>query len=185
MGEKNQVFSCASMNYIMTLLKSENRINRSGPNGFLMKPHRRLDMLPPYHEPRIIMTAVNELNYFLFPHMTLSEHDFRNMWIFLPRLSVLEIARQASIPEWARERFSGWPVLRGGELWPKSAPASKDTGLSRKFMAAREGCSVFSAGRRTNPMNPDTASRRNSGGVVRPTWTPLKRRASRRPFFWK
>jgi hypothetical protein len=104
MGEKNQVVSCASMNY------------RSRPNGFLMQPSRRLDMLPPYHEPRIIMTAVNELNYFLFPHMTLSEHDFRNLWIFLPRLSVLEIVRKASIPEWARERFSGWPVLRGGEL---------------------------------------------------------------------
>ena len=62
------------------------------------------------------MTGVNELNYFLFPHMTLSEHDFRNLWVFLPRLSVLEIAKQASIPEWAQERFSGWPVLRGGEL---------------------------------------------------------------------
>ena len=62
------------------------------------------------------MSAVLELNYFLFPHMTLSEHDFRNLWIFLPRLSVLEIARQASIPEWAQERFSGWPVLRGEEL---------------------------------------------------------------------
>jgi hypothetical protein len=62
------------------------------------------------------MTAVNELNYFLFPHMTLSAHDCRNLWIFLPHLSVLEIARQASIPEWAQERFSGWPVLRGEEL---------------------------------------------------------------------
>jgi hypothetical protein len=62
------------------------------------------------------MTAVLELNYFLFPHMTLAEHDFRNLWIFLPRLSVLEIVRQASIPEWAQARFSGWPVLRGEEL---------------------------------------------------------------------
>ena len=62
------------------------------------------------------MTAVSELNYFLFPHMTLSEHDFRNLWIFLPRLSVLEIARLASIPEWAQERFSAWPVLLGEDL---------------------------------------------------------------------
>jgi hypothetical protein len=62
------------------------------------------------------MTAVNELNYFLFPHMTLSEHDFRNLWIFLPRLSVLEIVRQPSIPQWAQERFSGWSALRGEEL---------------------------------------------------------------------
>ncbi len=62
------------------------------------------------------MTAVNELNYFLFPHMTLSAHDYRNLWIFLPRLSMLEIVRQASIPEWAQERFSRWPVLPGEEL---------------------------------------------------------------------
>ncbi|HIJ76017.1 MAG TPA: hypothetical protein HPP81_04800 [Deltaproteobacteria bacterium] len=62
------------------------------------------------------MTAANELNYFLFPHTTLSENHFRNLCVFLPRLSVLEIARQASIPEWAQENFSGWPVLRGGEL---------------------------------------------------------------------
>ncbi|MGO9017124.1 MAG: hypothetical protein ACLQVJ_02125 [Syntrophobacteraceae bacterium] len=62
------------------------------------------------------MTAVNELNYFLFPHMTLSAHDFRNLWIFLPRLRTLEITRQASIPEWAQERFSGWPALHSEEL---------------------------------------------------------------------
>jgi len=62
------------------------------------------------------MTAVNELNYFLFPHMTLSTHDFRNLWIFLPRLSAVEITRRASIPEWAQERFSGWPALHSGEL---------------------------------------------------------------------
>ena len=62
------------------------------------------------------MTAANELNYFLFPHMTLSEQDFRRLWIFLPRLSVLEIARQVSIPQWAQERFSGWPVLHGEEF---------------------------------------------------------------------
>ena len=62
------------------------------------------------------MTEIETLNYFLFPHMTLSAHDFRNLWIFLPRLSVLEIARQVSIPEWAQERFSAWPVLRGEEL---------------------------------------------------------------------
>ncbi len=62
------------------------------------------------------MTAVNELNFFLFPHMTLSEHHFRDLWISLPRLSVLEIARKTSIPQWAQERFSGWAVLRGEEI---------------------------------------------------------------------
>jgi hypothetical protein len=62
------------------------------------------------------MTGIETPNYFLFPHMTLSAHDFRNLWIFLPRLSVLEIARLASIPEWAQERFSAWPVLLGEDL---------------------------------------------------------------------
>ena len=56
------------------------------------------------------------MNYFLFPHMTLSVNDFRNLGIFLPRLSVLEITRQASFPQQAEGRFSGWPALRGEEL---------------------------------------------------------------------
>ena len=62
------------------------------------------------------MTGSETLTYFLFPHMTLSASDFRNLCIFLPRLNVLEIARQASIPEWAQERISRWPVLSGEEL---------------------------------------------------------------------
>jgi hypothetical protein len=68
------------------------------------------------------MTAVNELNYFLFPHMTLSEGDFRDLCIFLPGLRVLEVARQASIPEWAQKSFSGWPVLDGTDLSARIGP---------------------------------------------------------------
>ncbi len=62
------------------------------------------------------MTGTETLNYFLFPHMTLSVNDFRNLGIFLPRLNVLEITRHASLPQWAKGRFSGWPVLGGEEL---------------------------------------------------------------------
>lgn len=62
------------------------------------------------------MTETETLTYFLFPHTTLSAGDFRNLGIFLPRLSVLEIARPAAIPEWGRERISGWPVLGSEEL---------------------------------------------------------------------
>ncbi len=63
------------------------------------------------------MTAGTEtLKYFLFPHMTLSDDDLRTLCIFLPRLNVLEIARRASIPQWAQERLSAWPVLRGDDL---------------------------------------------------------------------
>lgn len=62
------------------------------------------------------MTKNKTLTYFLLPHMTLSERNFRNLCVFLPRLEVLEIVRQAPIPEWAHERISGRPVLRGGDL---------------------------------------------------------------------
>jgi len=48
--------------------------------------------------------------------MTLSDNDLRDLCIFLPRLNVLEIARQANVPQWVQERLSGWPVLRGGDL---------------------------------------------------------------------
>ena len=63
------------------------------------------------------MTAGTEtLNYFVCPHMALSDDDFRLLSIFLPGVNVLEIVRPASIPQWARERFCGYPVLRGSEL---------------------------------------------------------------------
>ncbi len=62
------------------------------------------------------MAKTGSLSYFLFPHTTVSENHFRNLCIFLPRVSVLEIARQASIPEWAQKSFSGWPVVRSEDL---------------------------------------------------------------------
>ena len=65
------------------------------------------------------MTETETLSYYLLPHMTLSSGDFRNLCIFLPGLRVLEIARQASIPEWAPKSFSGWPVLGGADLAAK------------------------------------------------------------------
>ncbi|HYA42339.1 MAG TPA: hypothetical protein VEF34_13615 [Syntrophobacteraceae bacterium] len=63
-----------------------------------------------------MMTKTQTLCYFLFPHMTLSSGDFQNLYILLPRLRVLEIARQAPIPEWAQQKVSGWPVGMGEEL---------------------------------------------------------------------
>jgi hypothetical protein len=55
-------------------------------------------------------------NYFLFPHLDLSENDFRNFHIFLPHLNMFEINRPAAIPEWLRERFHGWPVIGEKDL---------------------------------------------------------------------
>lgn len=62
------------------------------------------------------MTAVDELNFFLFPHMTLSDNYLRNLSIFLPRLTLLEIVRQVSIPQCAQGKFAGWPVLNTDDL---------------------------------------------------------------------
>lgn len=60
--------------------------------------------------------ADDNVNYFLFPHMTLSDDNLKDLCIFLPRLAVLEITRQARIPEWAQGTLSGWRVLENGEL---------------------------------------------------------------------
>ncbi len=63
------------------------------------------------------MVAVDELNYFLFPHMTISDNYLRDLSIFLPRLTLLEIVRQSSIPQWAQGKswaqgkFAGRPAL--------------------------------------------------------------------------
>ena len=63
-----------------------------------------------------MVAGTETLSYFLFPHLTLSDNALRDLCIFLPRLNVLEIARQASIPQWAQERLSGWPVSPGDDL---------------------------------------------------------------------
>lgn len=49
--------------------------------------------------------------YFLFPHMILTEGDFRNFSIFLPNCNILEIIRPARIPEWLVDRFHGRPAI--------------------------------------------------------------------------
>ncbi|MHC1726466.1 MAG: hypothetical protein AB9866_10730 [Syntrophobacteraceae bacterium] len=51
------------------------------------------------------------LNYYLFPHLTLSERDFRSLYLFLPRLNLLEILQPASIPEWGRDKISCLPAI--------------------------------------------------------------------------
>lgn len=56
------------------------------------------------------------LTYFLFPHIGLSEKDFLNFSIFLPRLHLLEITRPAAVPDWGRERFPGLPSVQEKDL---------------------------------------------------------------------
>jgi hypothetical protein len=62
------------------------------------------------------MSAVDELNYFLFPHTMLSDNYLRDLCISLPRLTLLEIVRKAPVPEWAQGRVAGWPVLSPDDL---------------------------------------------------------------------
>jgi hypothetical protein len=82
------------------------------------------------------MAWTETLTYFLFPHTTLSNGDFLNLCTFLPRLSVLEIARQPSIPEWARQQVSGWPVSSGEEL---SSRIASSIGSYRTFAQVHGG----------------------------------------------
>lgn len=50
--------------------------------------------------------------HFLFPHLTLTEKDYRHLSILLPHLFLLEITRAPEIPAWAQESFAAWPVVR-------------------------------------------------------------------------
>jgi len=54
--------------------------------------------------------------YLLFPHMVLSEKDYRHLSVFLPRLHSLQVLRAPAVPEWGREQFPGWPAIAGPEL---------------------------------------------------------------------
>lgn len=56
------------------------------------------------------------INYFLFPGLIIPEEEFRNFFVFLPRLNFLEISRPAAVPEWAREKFFSRPAIADQEL---------------------------------------------------------------------
>jgi hypothetical protein len=62
------------------------------------------------------MTDTNSLDYFLFPHMTLSSSLLENLCVFLPHLNILEIISKVSIPEWAMDRLHGYAVFTDPEL---------------------------------------------------------------------
>ena len=75
------------------------------------------------------MIENNPLQYFLFPHLTLSEAEFRKFFVFLPRLDLFEISGKAHIPEWAREKFCGRPTIR------QEALASRVASCIREYRA--------------------------------------------------
>ncbi len=55
------------------------------------------------------------LRYFLFPHSSLSESEFRSLSILLPNLSLLQVVRAPSIPLWAEGQFSAAQVFHEQE----------------------------------------------------------------------
>ncbi|MDR3567841.1 MAG: hypothetical protein P4L43_07415 [Syntrophobacteraceae bacterium] len=64
------------------------------------------------------MTDTESLDYFLFPHMTLSPTLLKNMSVFFTRLNVLEIIG-SSIPDWAKESVYGCDVINDAELFSR------------------------------------------------------------------
>ena len=54
--------------------------------------------------------------HFLFPHLSLTEKDYRHSSILLPQLFLLEVTRPLEIPDWARESFIAWPVAGEEEV---------------------------------------------------------------------
>ncbi len=57
----------------------------------------------------------SKISYFLFPGSVVPERNLRNFFIFLPELSLLEISRPVALPEWCRDRFTGFPAVREPE----------------------------------------------------------------------
>ncbi|MGC8490309.1 MAG: hypothetical protein ACP5SH_01105 [Syntrophobacteraceae bacterium] len=59
---------------------------------------------------------MTDIDYFLFPHTTLSSTRLQKLCLFLPRLEILEIVSRAPVPEGTKEKVSGYAVLGEGEL---------------------------------------------------------------------
>ena len=53
--------------------------------------------------------------HFLFPHLTLTERDYRHLSILLPHLFLLRITSSLEVPPWAQESFTAWQVARDVE----------------------------------------------------------------------
>lgn len=54
---------------------------------------------------------MNAFDYFLFPHTTLPEKNFRHFAALIPHLYLLQVADPPRIPEWGQEIFSTLPVI--------------------------------------------------------------------------
>jgi hypothetical protein len=55
------------------------------------------------------------LRCFLFPHMALSERDYRHLYLLVPHLTILQVLRPPALPEWGQEHFSVWSTIRAHE----------------------------------------------------------------------
>lgn len=55
--------------------------------------------------------AGNLPKFMLFPHMVLSNREYRHLSLLLPGLSVLQVVRPAATPEWLSPMVEVWPVI--------------------------------------------------------------------------
>jgi hypothetical protein len=56
------------------------------------------------------------LQYFFFPHVSLSDTECRHFGLLLPQLSLLQVLREPSVPEWARAKFAGWQAVEDPQV---------------------------------------------------------------------
>jgi|WetSurMetagenome_2_1015567.scaffolds.fasta_scaffold09737_4 hypothetical protein len=56
--------------------------------------------------------SLEPMQYLLFPYTILSESEYRQLSILLPRLSLLQVIRPPAVPNWLHEQVTGWPVIQ-------------------------------------------------------------------------
>lgn len=49
--------------------------------------------------------------FMLFPHMVLSDKEYRHLSLLLPELSILQIFRPVAVPDWLSQGVMGWQAI--------------------------------------------------------------------------
>ena len=49
--------------------------------------------------------------FMLFPHMVLSDKQYRHLSLLLPELSILQVFRPMAVPDWLSPMVMGWPAI--------------------------------------------------------------------------
>jgi hypothetical protein len=57
------------------------------------------------------------MSFMIFPYTLLSEKEYRQLSLLLPELSILQVLRPPTVPEWLSQMVTGWPAVIGqGQL---------------------------------------------------------------------